>query len=211
MDTRLSQVLFTPSQDLQWSHGPSAMDTSTRRADVPCSRAPSMEPWPFSHGYIHQARRRPLFPCTFNGAMALQPWIPAVPLQVVARPGLTRWPDLQWSHGPSAMDTVQRFRAFFTGVVPSMEPWPFSHGYIRAGGRGNSLGYLQWSHGPSAMDTLLDLINNPTFDPPSMEPWPFSHGYRRPFRLCHRWNCTFNGAMALQPWIPCPPRRHRCQ
>ena len=60
---------------------------------------PSMEPWPFSHGYV-------------------------VVAGVIALAGL-----LQWSHGPSAMDTGRYLVGVRPFSGPSMEPWPFSHGY----------------------------------------------------------------------------------
>ena len=169
----LSLLALSDCDLLQWSHGPSAMDTTPESDNGTTPQRP------------------------FNGAMALQPWIPA---GRVRRPG--RVGDLQWSHGPSAMDTTtSRVRvenvnvlqwshgpsAMDTGIrehgrrqvsLPSMEPWPFSHGYNEF-----------W-----AISILL-------IDP-SMEPWPFSHGYARRKGGRARRRRTFNGAMALQPWIP---------
>ena len=59
-----------------------------------------MEPWPFSHGYTESPGDACPAVCSFNGAMTLQPWIHVGSPHVV-HPGIA----LQWSHGPSAMDT----------------------------------------------------------------------------------------------------------
>ena len=129
--------------------------------------------------------------------MALQPWIPALyrysPISI--RP-------LQWSHGPSAMDTQEEREKHIERLTPSMEPWPFSHGYsVCSRSMFFSIPFLQWSHGPSAMDTWLGLLRPPAIFQPSMEPWPFSHGYLSgPLRAAPGPG-PFNGAMALQPWI----------
>ena len=136
------------TQDIQWSHDLSAMDTptsppaATRR---PCSfnGTTASQPW---------IRRRPIrrySSCrTFNGAMASQPWIRQ-------RKSLTLHtsPVLQWSHGLPAMDTGKSVIRTggkgepFNGAMasqpwihvqrpepdhsagPSMEPRPLSHGY----------------------------------------------------------------------------------
>ena len=75
------------------------------------------------------------------------------------------------------MDTRIREHLIIKYGAPSMEPWPFSHGYF------------------------VPAVNSVGLVMPSMEPWPFSHGYRyTPFRIFLILN-TFNGAMALQPWI----------
>ena len=140
--------------DLQWSHGPSAMDTA-------------------------RSRPRPAPVGPFNGAMALQPWIRvrrAVATYIVLH--------LQWSHGPSAMDTVDVDADVDDDDDPSMEPWPFSHGYENARG-------------------IIHLLRVP-----SMEPWPFSHGYAVRKQAVPGNCCPFNGAMALQPWIHHFDKRH---
>ena len=255
---------------LQWSHGPSAMDTCATRRRIPDGHIafngamalqpwipgsisspcyslllPSMEPWPFSHGYLAgdepvvQRQRPSMEPwpfshgyssrsssiraasITFNGAMALQPWIRravrvpgqrpetfngAMALQpwIRSRPGSSApWStSLQWSHGPSAMDTtsspgstVRRIKSFNGAMAlqpwiprpvrfpqrvcgrPSMEPWPFSHGYSAFTSPPSARWTLQWSHGPSAMDTRKARGGYVYRAAPSMEPWPFSHGY----------------------------------
>ena len=158
--------------DLQWSHGPSAMDTSSKMPPCAAFATPSMEPWPFSHGYGQQfSPDRPLV-IPFNGAMALQPWILGLRSQPPRSggPSMEPWPfshgyllsprwkpaairPLQWSHGPSAMDTSLPGAFPTASIVPSMEPWPFSHGY-----------------GVAGVVPAFALV-------PSMEPWPFSHGY----------------------------------
>ena len=305
--------------DLQWSHGPSAMDTWLQLADVDALEFPSMEPWPFSHGYAQKfgewlPRRFPsMEPWPFSHGYAPRR-LDLHPGAVI--PSMEPWPfshgyeerfvgfddavHLQWSHGPSAMDTrsapprasrpsssfngamalqpwipfrpaarrasswpfngamalqpwilVRTFSAdisshSFNGAMalqpwihrpaesvlhlrygPSMEPWPFSHGYpLTTISKTASPRSLQWSHGPSAMDTeagpgrVLFLLF-PSMEPwpfshgyvhpvlafvdpghPSMEPWPFSHGYFSWIAACAACKTSFNGAMALQPWIP---------
>ena len=154
--------------------------------------------------------------------MALQPWILGYSL-----PTWMRWNSLQWSHGPSAMDTTAHNPAThaapraFNGAMalqpwipqsgrswhspttaPSMEPWPFSHGYeVKHFPPTNAHLSLQWSHGPSAMDTAETELAYMSGKPPSMEPWPFSHGYSACLSSTSRATTSFNGAMALQPWI----------
>ena len=158
---------------------------------------PSMEPWPFSHGYDIQPYSTRLQSQTFNGAMALQPWIllsngkrPNASSSFNGAMALQPWihrrryffcisvKSLQWSHGPSAMDTS----------TPSTS---WAHFFV-----------LQWSHGPSAMDTRYPCCGYASDIPPSMEPWPFSHGYRAGAQQLDLMRVSFNGAMALQPWIP---------
>ena len=125
MDTRRAHAPLPQVRLLQWSHGPSAMDTCEVIDAIRARDFPSMEPWPFSHGYISAVVSQESTYRTFNGAMALQPWIRA-----------------------------QRAGAYQTGISPSMEPWPFSHGYQEVFHLHVILSfYLQWSHGPSAMDT----------------------------------------------------------
>ena len=209
---------------LQWSHGPSAMDTSKHerpheRASRPFNGAmalqpwiqdkpvaaglatlvPSMEPWPFSHGYLGLRQQ----PAKFD-TPSMEPWpfshgypvcFPPASTDKTLKPSMEPWPfshgyaswlrcsrsgglTLQWSHGPSAMDTQ------------------------RAGKGAGIMTPLQWSHGPSAMDTQAQLPAHPHRVLPSMEPWPFSHGYAPEERRLRYLECPFNGAMALQPWIP---------
>ena len=164
---------FRPARlDLQWSHGPSAMDTVDGRTSPRHLCNPSMEPWPFSHGYTSLAGRSAARSQSFNGAMALQPWIPSpptFPIIIIC--------CLQWSHGPSAMDTALPFLNVSARHLPSMEPWPFSHGYLVRDGKLILAEFLQWSHGPSAMDTIPNRFSRDLDGTPSMEPWPFSHGY----------------------------------
>ena len=124
--------------------------------------------------WIRSRRRRNVATSlSFNGAMALQPWI-----------------------------LGERAGFIITGLKPSMEPWPFSHGYVRTSAAPSSAACLQWSHGPSAMDTALAFGSEALHNLPSMEPWPFSHGYLAK-SISDDWiHTSFNGAMALQPWIP---------
>ena len=109
----------------------------------------------------------------FNGAMAFQPWI----LSRLAALDILNC-RLQWSHGLSAMDTVLLGQALDLRSLPSMEPWPFSHGYVKP-----FAGFAEQKPGPS------------------MEPWPFSHGYPPSSGLGRSGSQPFNGAMAFQPWI----------
>ena len=272
MDTSASTTNARCFSTLQWSHSLSAMDTTMSSTLIPTEEVPSMEPWPFSHGYMiklgieeseqelpsmepwpfshgyHRLTARPRSrPTPFNGAMAFQPWILegwSVSRRVCS-PSMEPWPfshgyvnvyidvtdtkSLQWSHGLSAMDTraaqdaagrdcdppsmepwpfshgyTSRFEVLkWYRTAPSMEPWPFSHGYVlRCCRPVFSIVTLQWSHGLSAMDTwrpcggfrrgsslqwshglsAMDTGNAERCEPhgrqPSMEPWPFSHGYR---------------------------------
>ena len=125
------------------------MDTARRRALPARTGTPSMEPRPFSHGYdkLRRLNRKQRIP--FNGATTFQPWIP------FQSTGLTNleltlqwshdlsamdtnpraWPApmptvLQWSHDLSAMDTRQTGCLSDLCFFPSMEPRPFSHGYL---------------------------------------------------------------------------------
>ena len=158
---------------------------------------PSMEPWPFSHGYEDQDPPHARGQGTFNGAMALQPWIRRLSWPVA-------WARscLQWSHGPSAMDTAIAYATLY-----GLYTLQWSHGpsamdtRTRSSSPQTRLSNLQWSHGPSAMDTAIAATGVPSWLRPSMEPWPFSHGYL-PWLLPRSYTPnSFNGAMALQPWI----------
>ena len=100
--------------------------------------------------------------------MALQPWIL---VDTLNSEGYTN--DLQWSHGPSAMDTGEGGPEIYCGAT------------------------LQWSHGPSAMDTGAQNI---TYTVRWILQW--SHGpSAMDTRPCHRSGASgsysFNGAMAL--------------
>ena len=108
---------------------------------------PSMEPWPFSHGYVTSS-------VATSSCKSLQ-WSHGLSAMDTWRAGLRRMPkvSLQWSHGLSAMDTSQ----------------PNSNSPART--------TLQWSHGLSAMDTRVFPARHSCGGCPSMEPWPFSHGY----------------------------------
>ena len=214
---------FVVIQILQWSHGPSAMDTPEAVvwvdvvpapsmepwpfshgylmiASVSGSKqCPSMEPWPFSHGYIRSRGGRRWRPVPFNGAMALQPWIRpqrrrsalrrirpfngAMALQPWIRriygTALLVMVTLQWSHGPSAMDTFQHPHRLKAAVKPSMEPWPFSHGYH--GWRPQLRHVVEPFNGAMALQPWIRRRPRRLWrggQGPSMEPWPFSHGYR---------------------------------
>ena len=94
--------------------------------------------------------------------------------------------DLQCIHVPPAMDTRADRRGACRmcrlqrglSALPSMEPWPLSHGYGEGGpeiycGATN----LQWSHDLSAMDTRYRFSDSVVYACPSMYPWPLSHGY----------------------------------
>ena len=124
MDTAPVCVKVGREVNLQWSHGPSAMDTTPVGLDAAgASRAfngaMALQPWIRRQKRSGTPRRR----SAFNGAMALQPWI---------HRALHRRPHDR---------------------APSMEPWPFSHGY---------------NFYPPQSDRRVR---------PSMKPWPFSHGY----------------------------------
>ena len=162
---------------LQWSHGLSAMDTSWGWGYAAISTIPSMEPWPFSHGYGPDGQR----------------------YQDHITPSMEPWP---FSHGYAEEAAV-----IVGERVPSMEPWPFSHGYNRFVWQSHiSLDYLQWSHGLSAMDTRHSFAPRQTHRHPSMEPWPFSHGYMTAATSTATSTTPFNGATAFQPWIRCGGR-----
>ena len=232
MDTSIGGVDRAGWTYLQWSHGLPAMDTELKTAANRTGIAPSMEPWPPSHGYYTSDTK------TVCGIYpSMEPWPP--------------------SHGYP--DGRNRNRA---AAGPSMEPWPPSHGYIAIhAGRTVQTDILQWSHGLPAMDTLttnwplipqwilqwshgLPAMDTPAAADvnvrrraPSMEPWPPSHGYNsksrsppsgiqpsmEPWPPSHGYGAdvgheagsglAFNGAMASQPWIrgrvPPPPNSQR--
>ena len=182
---------------------------------------PSMEPWPFSHGYEYLSAARVLVPHP-----SMEPWpFSHGYLELNGEAGTARV-SLQWSHGPSAMDTPIPTIALRRGIMPSMEPWPFSHGYPRQKGCGCLRGQPSMEPWPFSHGYILTLVCQDAAGNPSMEPWPFSHGYKidrrsrtivaspsmEPWPFSHgycgscwrgAWSAsTFNGAMALQPWIP---------
>ena len=186
---------------LQWSHGPSAMDTGDRLYSRIVIRHPSMEPWPFSHGYgtgvaggERLAQSPSMEPWPFSHGYSNTLHLP----DDLSSPSMEPWP---FSHGyevnPHAVVPGANF--------PSMEPWPFSHGYLFGGdGRARpepdpSMEPWPFSHGyrPHALQVMVELR-------PSMEPWPFSHGYTICRGCGSVTNWSFNRAMALQPWIPGP-------
>ena len=197
MDTNVFDFIFSEANMLQWSHDLSAMDTaSSGRADVFCpgasmeprpfshgylivnlkaavELAASMEPRPFSHGYAADAAVIPPPVSSFNGATTFQPWIRV-------RQNRRRRPvqGLQWSHDLSAMDT---FAVFVRLEVSAVLQW--SHD-LSAMDTLSSLPHLrwhallQWSHDLSAMDTRNAPDGNASqIRLASMEPRPFSHGY----------------------------------
>ena len=172
------------------------MDTRRRPKPTVIGKVPSMEPWPFSHGYEALGRGAleehipSMEPWPFSHGYALSP--PGLP--GIRRPSMEPWP---FSHGYVEIPPATGLWRFW----PSMEPWPFSHGYLL-----NEMGLvyvvdLQWSHGPSAMDTRrsdswswrrLSAFNGAM----ALQPWIPG---RRPCSGARY--STFNGAMALQPWI----------
>ena len=86
--------------------------------------------------------------------------------------------------------------------TPSMEPRPFSHGYVLIDTAHRHADWLlQWSHDLSAMDTRPPLAYHSLARKPSMEPRPFSHGYLSKSTGLVAVCCTFNGATTFQPWI----------
>ena len=135
---------------------------------------PSMEPWPFSHGYLLKTRPAHVPPARLqwsHGPSAMDTPSTIISTALIVLP-------LQWSHGPSAMDTLAPASTASGLFDPSMEPWPFSHGYAAPPDSVAVLPrFLQWSHGPSAMDTISYSPHDGPIAEPSMEPWPFSHGY----------------------------------
>ena len=125
MDTRCRASCWATPQTLQWSHGPSAMDTTQAQMRHLRHRQPSMEPWPFSHGYLPWRAPGPAFPPPFNGAMALQPWIPAYACLALGH-------SLSTFNGAMALQPwIRQYLEVNFNIyhAPSMEPWPFSHGY----------------------------------------------------------------------------------
>ena len=116
------------AKKLQWSHGLSAVDTKRKGT------------WSLRSG------------TGFNGATAFQPWIHQnLPLRPVSFYGL------QWSHGLSAVDTGCSAAGHHRRVQASMEPRPFSRGYMTVTSRQDEKAAA------------------------SMEPRPFSRGYNGKF------------------------------
>ena len=124
----LSSILSLPGI-LQWSHDLSAMDTAGAAHTVVADGLPSMEPRPFSHGYVRceQSSGPVLFP--FNGATTFQPWIP--------------------TEAPPASDSVIAFNGATT-----FQPWIPRHLPLHA----KKPDHLQWSHDLSAMDTMRTAV-----------------------------------------------------
>ena len=126
-----------------FSHGYVENAVKEVKQDVAFKGAMAFQPWIPAHPSPDDGRSTP-----FNGAMAFQPWIRGDGDAAMNRPC-----RLQWSHGLSAMDTtvppaVRFWGLTFNGAMafqpwiprnipvgpvpdnlPSMEPWPFSHGY----------------------------------------------------------------------------------
>ena len=215
--SRAGQHIRASMEPWPFSHG-----YARRRVRPSPIRPASMEPWPFSHGYHASAALTPTQSSCFNGAMAFQPWIPGSSTSTPVCP-LT----LQWSHGLSAMDTEWLRSGRFKQAHASMEPWPFSHGYLVLALSKHDVAVASmepwpFSHGYKSTHSeyrsrrpcfngamafqpwiLRQRLHGPAdFRPASMEPWPFSHGYRE--HSCRQPTSThgFNGAMAFQPWIP---------
>ena len=173
MDTDSAAVRKQYPPDLQWSHDLSAMDTGQRI--IGHDYRGDLQ---WSHGLsamdtTASSRPPPPSSSTFNGAIASQPWIHDDKSGKRRTPLVPSMEPWSFSHGYAEGEVGQVVEA----AAPSMEPWPLSHGYRAAGPlpHGGVL-ILQWSHGLSAMDTVLvdgSLIV-------STEP---------------------NGAMTSQPWI----------
>ncbi len=121
-------------------------------------------------------RRRPSgvpFTLFFNGATTLQPWIHR------AAEALAGMSDvLQWGHDSSAVDTRRR--------APPL----------------GAQKYLQWGHDSSAVDTRMEWGWIKRLIASSMGPRLFSRGYLSVNVLSSKFfQCLFNGATTLQPWI----------
>ena len=170
MDTGSACLRIWPTICLQWSHGPLAMDTTPPFSDKENTSQPSMEPWPFSHGY----RTGQMLSVFSHSSLQWSHGPLAMDTFTDWRRYLKRYIFLQWSHGPLAMDTKLTLR-----VVPSGRILQWSHGPLAMDTTPSlyastaSIVFLQWSHGPLAMDT--------------------SSG-RSP---CRPGSSAFNGAMAL--------------
>ena len=140
------------------------------RSPLPCAATqdtPSMEPRPFSRGYIRKKTQTGGICVAFNGATAFQPWI----LRPDGSPAQCAC-SLQWSHGLSAVDTPRARCGRRHNPDPSMEPRPFSRGYVALPHiLDDARFYLQWSHGLSAVDTPSSLHTSPST--PSLQ---WSHG-----------------------------------
>ena len=158
--------------DLQWSHGPSAMDTMVLENQ---DDAYNVLQW--SHG--------PSAMDTFHSPFSL-----------------LSCQSLQWSHGPSAMDTASislvavAGGSAFNGAM-ALQPWILSRRQRRNAREtafNGAMALQPWIR--------VLRQQNAHVAPPSMEPWPFSHGYRHTSLCSRASFLTFNGAMALQPWIP---------
>ena len=125
------------SQQLQWGHALSGMDTwQLSLTGQQCQHA-SMGPCPFRHGYSDSARR----------------------LVAVAA-------VLQWGHALSGMDTWSRVTGIVGPVLASMGPCPFRHGYPGQEDLDFlSRCRLQWGHALSGMDTKHAGLAVPTSSP----------------------------------------------
>ncbi len=133
---------------LQWSHGLSAVDTQLYDKDNNLLYNASMEPRPFSRGYqvkkgskleiavlqwshglsavdTETSEKDKELYQGFNGATAFQPWI-----HNIMRINVYDNDRLQWSHGLSAVDTQGNIPIALYLLAASMEPRPFSRGYI---------------------------------------------------------------------------------
>ena len=161
-----------------------------RRLQIRRARQPSMEPPPFGDGNSQAGKQ--------------------------SRDDVGTVGILQWSHRPSAMETVARPYIGLANVAngatalrthfpsgPSMEPPPFGDGNSPYGNGAGANGRrwkpgrnrplfgadLQWSHRPSAMETPGGTH--------AVSPGHALRRWKRPGTLM-----SFNGATALRRWKP---------
>ena len=111
----------------------------------------------------------------FNGATALRRWKPTSGTR-----GLASMRNLQWSHRPSAMETLCIFPAPRSSLPPSMEPPPFGDG--------------NWA------SSLLIPISWRTFNgATALRRWK-----RLAYGILSVSQLSFNGATALRRWKRAP-------
>ncbi len=144
------------NQSLQWSHGFSAVESSTLRYRTGVSLrrfngATAEKPWK-----VGISRRLGCVLHRFNGATAFQPW-----KGHGGNPLLRHHVSLQWSHGFSAVER------------------------LAATGPSNLRAPLQWSHGFSAVERVASRSESTSFFSASMEPRLFSRGKSTKIQLQH--------------------------
>ena len=206
---------------LQFGHGSSAVETSIRGSEGPCSdcfnSATALQPWKPRRTLV----LRQLIQYRFNSATALQPWKPSHGRSRVTGQGPASIRPRLFSRGnlPYVAESVERGNA-------SIRPRLFS--------RGNSTeclpriwaSALQFGHGSSAVETPTITLGGAAMREASIRPRLFSRGNAarqvgrppaaRVLQFGHGSSAVettlgrssperadgFNSATALQPWKP---------